>query len=517
MPEQQTPTGGGSAGPPGQAEDLAAGSLTGRVAGSMGWSFGGKALTWACKLTKLTVVAAVLRPEDFGLFGVVLLSMAALRTFSQTGFQSALIRRQGDPDRYLDTAWSIQLLRGILLAACLALLAPVIGAFFESPEVVPLLRVMSLALFIRGFINIGVVYFRKKLQFHKDFLFNALPALLNVVSGVGLALYLRSVWALVYSSLLVNACQVALSFLLHPYKPRFRLDLEKVRELFGFGKWVLATSILGFIALHGDDAFLGKVLGMTALGVYQLAYNISTIGIRELSITINRVIFPSYSLMQSDRRRMRRACLRTLGVTVLLITPIAAGVAAVAPMFVEVLLGQKWMPAVAPMQLLCIFGYLHSPAAIAMGVFYATDRPRLMAFSILVQVGVLAVLIWPATHFLLVPGTCAAVIAGMLAGQVYSTTMLCRVLEMPGRKFIQVFAGASVPGVLMFATVRFAALALGTSLLSLILLILLGVLSYGIYCAGAWMLSSIDSPLLRWCDPFRDASDIALRALGRIE
>ena len=143
-------------------------SLTSRVVKGGAWVFAGKMAGRGLQLVKMVVLARLLVPEDFGLFGIVMLALAAMETFTQTGFHTALIQKKDDIEQYLDTAWTVQVVRGLVLAAALFLSAPLFAWFFDEPRVVPLLQALSAIEVLRGLSNIGTVYFEKELEFRKQ-------------------------------------------------------------------------------------------------------------------------------------------------------------------------------------------------------------------------------------------------------------------------------------------------------------------------------------------------------------
>jgi len=428
-------------------------SLTARAVGGAAWVFCGKGAARLLTAVRLVVLARLLAPEDFGLFGIVLLSIATLETFSQTGFDLALIQRKEDVGRYLDTAWTVHVVRGLLLGGLLYAVAPAVGRLFGDQRAVPLLRAMSLVVAVDGLRNIGIVYFRKELRFHRLVAFDLAAEAASLAVAVVLAYRLRSVWAFVWAALAASAVRCALSYVMHPYRPRLRFAPAQAAELFRYGRWVLASSILILLIRHGDDAFVGKVLGVAALGVYQLAYRISNMAATEITHTVSAVAMPAYAQMQEEASRLRRWYLKVLSGTLLLAAPVAAGTAAVAPMFVGVALGPKWADALVPIQILCIFGLLRAVAATAGPVFLGGGRPQYLARSTALEAACMAALIWPATARWGVQGTCAAVTLAIFLTLFYVVGKLRLMLRMRVRDLLGCVAGSLLPSLAMFAVV----------------------------------------------------------------
>ena len=396
-----------------------------------GWVFAGKVVGRGLQLVKLVVLARLLSPEDFGLFGIVLLAIAALQTFTQTGFSTALIQRKDNTEDYLDTAWTVHVIRGLVLAGILFAVAPAVGWFFEEPRCVPLLRVMCASVAIGGFVNIGIIYFRKELKFHKQVLYNVATAVVTLIVGVVLAYRLRSVWALVWAGLAGAATRCILSYIIHEYRPRARLDRPQAVELFRFGRWVLGSSIVIFLATSIDHAFLGKVLGATALGLYRVAYRLSNAAATEITHLTNAVMMPAYAKVQDDSARLGRAFLHVFELVLSLALPLTAFIVLTAPHIVVGILGEKWQAAVIPLQILAIAGLLRAIAATGGPVFIGSGHPHMDFWMNLGRTSVIAVSIYPLTKLFGVAGTSFSVVLGLAA----TLPVWTRVMSITGVKW----------------------------------------------------------------------------------
>ena len=452
--------------------------LSGRVVRGAGWLFFGKVIGRGLGVIKLVILARLLAPEDFGLFGIAMLALATLEAFTVTGFGDALIHRQGRIRAYLDSAWVVQILRGLCLAALLYFTAPLIGWFFDEPRAVPILRVLCLVEIVKALVNPGIIHFRKELQFRKQMEYILWSDILALIIGVLLAFQLRNVWALVWAALAGTAVRVALSYILHPHRPRLRMNAEHVRHLFGFGGWVLASSLLMFLVTHADDLVVGKVLGAAALGVYQIAFRVANIAATEIAHTINSVLFPAFSKVQSDKKRLRAGYVKSVTVTLGLACPLALGLLVMAPVLVPVLLGEAWRPAVVPMQILALFGLARAFAAGCGSVFYACGQPRLLARVSAIQCVLLALTLWPLTVRYGLPGTSVAVTLSTLLVYGYSAFLTCALLELRVQTLLRTVAQALAPAVLMALGVAWLARFATESVGGLALLVAVGGASF---------------------------------------
>lgn len=404
-------------------------SLAPKVARGGFWLLSLRVMEKALGLVRLVILARLLAPNDFGHLGIALLTISTLETFSQTGFQAALIQKKGKVDDYLDTAWTVSVFRGIFLFTILFLSAPYLVIFFDSPTPALFIQVIGIQILFQGFTNIGIVYFQKELEFNKLAVYRLCSTLAYFIISVTAAIILKNVWALVFGVLAEGLTGLITSYLIHPYRPRFSFNLDKIKELFGFGKWVFGSTILIFLITQGDDIFVGKMLGMAALGFYQMAYRISNMPATEITHVISQVTFPAYSKMQDNLPRLRESYLRVLQLTAFLSFPITGLIFILAPDFIEIFLGKKWMPMVPIIQVLVAAGLVRSIAATTGPIFNAVGKPDIDTRWQIVRLSVIVILIYPFTVKWGIVGTSVAVFLSILVSTFGFSFMVERITK----------------------------------------------------------------------------------------
>ncbi|TFG44262.1 MAG: lipopolysaccharide biosynthesis protein [Bacteroidia bacterium] len=372
-------------------------NLSQRAVKSGVWVFLLRVVQQLFSLARLVILARILAPHDFGLMGIALLSMATLETFSQTGFQQALIQKKHDIKPYLDSAWTFLIMRGIILFAILYLIAPYAATFFDAPEAKPIIQVIGLSVIFQAFTNIGVIHFQKELEFNKQFVYQLSGTLIDFVVAIVAVLILGNVWALVFGLLAGKAAMLVVSYLIHPYRPHLRFDIGKAKELFGYGKWILGSSVLVFLVTQGDDILVGKLVGVTALGFYQMAYVISNLPATQITHVISQITFPLYSKIQDDIPVLRSTYLKILQLTAFISIPLACFIFVLSSDFTMIFLGEKWMPMVPAMQLLAFAGMVRSIAATGGPIFHAVGKPKIDTMMQIIRLFILAILIYPLT------------------------------------------------------------------------------------------------------------------------
>ena len=367
-------------------------------------------------LLRIFVLARLLAPAEIGLFTLAILAMTLIDTFSNTGVQQALIQKKGEIEAYLDTAWTIQVLRGVLLAICLLIATPWFAQFFEQPRVEPLIQLISLAVFLNGFVNISVLQFQRKLEFHKEFVYQTIPALIDACVTLTAAVLTRNAFAIVYGLLAKSVVRIVMSYVFCADKRKLQLKMYQVKELLLFGKWMFVFGIIVYFVNQLDRAVVGKVLGATQLGYYQMAFVIGTLAAVQINAVIGRVAFPLYSRLLDGENGVRSAYLAVLDACSMLIFPITCAIVIFAHDIVTIILGTKWLPVVPVLQIIALKGLFWALAAATGGpMYFAFGRPDINVRINLVQLVILGSLIYPVADRYGIIGLSVLVVISMAA------------------------------------------------------------------------------------------------------
>lgn len=404
-------------------------SLSKKVVRGGIWVFALRITSRGLGFIRTIILARLLAPSDFGLLGIAMLAASTLDAFSQTGFQSALIQKKDDVGAYLDVAWTTLAIRGVFLFSVLFLTAPMIAKFFNSTQAELVIMVIAVNMLISGFGNIGIVFFQKELEFNKQFTYEFSATIVDLIVSISLAFILRNVWALVWGGMAKNITRFFLSYILHSYRPRIRFDKDKFRDLFGFGIWITGSTILIFLVTQGDDIFVGKMLGVTALGFYQMAYLLSNLPSTEIADVISRVTFPVYSRLQDDLTKLREAYLKVLQVTAYISIPLAGGILILSYEFTQIFLGEKWLPMVPAIQILALAGLIGSISATTRPIFHGIGKPKVDTTWQIIRLLVLIAVIYPLTIRWGISGAAIAVLISTFVSAIGFNIMAVRMTK----------------------------------------------------------------------------------------
>lgn len=211
-----------------------------------------------------------------------------------------------------------------------------------------------------------------------------------------LAFTLRNYWALVWGSFTGQIMEVLLSYLVHPYRPRFRLSGR--RELFGYSMWLFVNNALFFAHTRMADFIVSKLLGSHVLGVYTIAYEFANLPTTELVAPINRAVLPGYTRMADSLDVMRQGFLNVLAMIALFAIPASFGIAAIAELLVNVVLGDKWLETIPLIKIFAFSGLFIALQSNASVIYNAMGKPRYMTFISLFNIVVLFI---PSLFFLI--------------------------------------------------------------------------------------------------------------------
>lgn len=359
------------------------------------WMSGFRIVTRIISFLKTVILARVLTPSQFGIFGIASLVLVLLEMLTETGINIFLIQLKEEIDKYVDTAWVVSIIRGIVISLFIIILSHVIVSFFNTPEARNILLLISLAPFIRGFINPAVVKLQKELRFHYEFWFRSSVFLFDSLISIFLAVTTHSVYSLAWGLIAGVVLEVILSFVLIKPIPRWNMSKEYFSEIFHKGKWVTIYGIFNYVAQEGDNIMVGRMIGPSALGIYHVAYKISTLPISEVTDVVSKVVFPIYSIIGGDKKRLKTAFLKST--LIISITTITIGtVLFLFPKYIVlIVLGERWLSAVPVLQALAIYGVLRAISGSSSALFLGIGKQNYVTIMTFIRFIGLAVTIYP--------------------------------------------------------------------------------------------------------------------------
>jgi O-antigen/teichoic acid export membrane protein len=258
--------------------------------------------------------------------------------------------------------------------------------------------------------------------------------LLSVAITVPLALWLRNYWALAIGMLFGRVIGVAISYALHPFRPRW--SLSRAGDLLHFSFWLVAQNLLVFLKDRAPDFIVGKFAGAPALGMWSVANELSSLAGTELIAPMNRAALPTYSRLAEDRGALAREYLSAAGLVALLVLPLVVGLAAVAPLVVAVLLGPQWSQIGDLVSLLAFLGLTNIFLGTAHAPVLACGRPVVFVKILVFQVSLLLPLSFWMTREYGLQGTVIAAVVTAIGLLPVNVWLVVRTLGVTARQLL---------------------------------------------------------------------------------
>ncbi len=282
------------------------------ITGSM-WTTFGFGSQQSLRFISNLILAHLLVPEAFGTVLIVNVVLQGLNMFSDTGIGASIVQdKRGDDREFVNTAWSIQVFRGwALWLGCIALAWP-LSVFYEDPILMWLLPIAGITALLRGFNSTGPATFHRHLRLGRLTMFELTGQVASIVATVALALAWRNVWALVIGPVMGAMLQLAMSHtVFRSGRNRFEWDRDSVKRLIRFGRWIFVGTALTFVVTQGDKLILGKVFSKHDLGLYAIAFFLSSAAVMAMRSFANKLLFPLYTrLAHRSQQNLRRNMLR---------------------------------------------------------------------------------------------------------------------------------------------------------------------------------------------------------------
>ena len=352
------------------------------------WTASAKWLTQLVTWGMTVVVARLLQPTDYGLIGMAVIYLAFVRLFSEFGLGTAIITMQDLSDYQVSQLNSVSLLSGFAGFAVSVALAIPIGKFFRAPKLPLVVVVMSIAFAVSAFSIVPSALLRKGMRFKVLALIDGLQGLVQAVFTLILAFLGFGYWALVLGYLSVSFSGTILTLLWK--RQRFAWPrLSVIRNVLVYSWHIVVGRLSWSFYNNGDFIIAGRVLGEAPLGNYSLAWTLASTPLEKLTTLINQVTPSIFAAVQKDYTALRRYLRNITGVLSLAVFPAVLGIALVAHDLVSVVLGQKWMGIVLPLELLALHSIFKSNVILLTPVLNVIGEERFTMWNSLVSLAVL--------------------------------------------------------------------------------------------------------------------------------
>ena len=342
------------------------------------WSFSDSIATQLAQFVVGLILARILSPEEFGLVGMITVFLAISQSLADGGFGEALIRKKDASDSDYSTVFYFNLLASIVIFSLFYLFSPAIARFYRQPELIDISRALGIIILINALCITQRIQLTRKVNFKSQMKINLTAAIISGVVAIILALRGFGVWSLVWRSIIRSVIQALLLWYTNRWMPSLVFSRESFRSLFSFGSKLLLSGLIDTIYNNVYLLIIGKFFSAPQLGYYTRADQFSRLAVRNLTSAVQRVSYPVLSQVQDDNYKLREGYRKVIVAIMFITFFILLGMAAIAEPMILTLIGEKWLPSVEFLQLLCFAALLYPLIALNINLLNIKGRSDLL-------------------------------------------------------------------------------------------------------------------------------------------
>ncbi|MBQ3212796.1 MAG: lipopolysaccharide biosynthesis protein [Alistipes sp.] len=372
---------------------MAEASLKTKTLSGMIWSFVQRFGTMAISFVSNIILARLLSPDDYGIIGMLMIFIAVANTFVDGGFGSALIQKKEPTREDYSTIFWWNMFLSLVLYGVLYMSAPAVARFYDLPLLSQVLRVQGFVLILNALSIIQQNQLRKQLKFKRLASVTVASAVLSAVIAIVLAYLGWGVWALVAQQLMLSGFTAILLWVLNKWYPLLSFSKESFKQLFGFGGFMLLSSLINTIFNNINSLIIGKLFSASTMGYFSQAKKIEDATAMSVTSVVEQVTYPILSEHQNDKNKMRSILKRFNTCTFFIVTPMMLLICLFAEPIVVFLFTEKWLPVAPYLKILALHGIpmglqgVNYNAIAAIGksktIFATTIIKRIMTISLM--------------------------------------------------------------------------------------------------------------------------------------
>ena len=352
-------------------------SLRGKTIKGVGWSSSDNIVSYGISFLVGLVLARLLSPEEYGLIGIITIFITMFNSIVDSGFSNALIRKNDQKDIDYNTVFIVNLFLSVVLFVILFLCAPAIAIFFDKPQLITLTQAMGSIIVINAFAIIQRTILVKRIDFKTQTKVSLISSISSGVVGIGMALSGYGVWSLVGQQISRQLLNTLFLWIWVAWWPRIQFSLDSFIELFGYGWKLLVSGLIDTIWNQIYQVVIGKCYSTEMLGQYTRAEQFASVFSSNLTSVVQRVSYPVLCSIRDEKERLKQTYKKVIKVTMLVTFVLMLGLAAVAKPMILVLIGEKWLPAVKILQIVCLSLMLYPLHAINLNMLQVKGRSDL--------------------------------------------------------------------------------------------------------------------------------------------
>jgi O-antigen/teichoic acid export membrane protein len=352
-------------------------NVSGKLSAGVRWTGMSQVLQQIINLGCSVILARLLAPDDFGLLAMASVFTGIVFFVLDLGLNAVIVQRQNIEEQQISSIFWINVGLGLFMTLIGFASSWAIADFYNSPGVQPIVALLSCNFLVSSLSRTQAAVLTRRMEF-RSLEFRTLAGLIvGSTCAVALAFYGFGVWSLVGRILVTGAVETIMLWSVSGWRPSFWFRWSDVQDLIGFSNDVLIANLLRYFGRNADNLLIGKFVGVTELGFYALAYNLMMLPVLRFSQVLAGVLFPALSRLQEDLEKLKQSWFRASRTLAAFTVPLMLGLIVLAPQFVHVVYGQKWLPVVPLLQVLTMSGIFQSLGLLNSTVLLALGETQL--------------------------------------------------------------------------------------------------------------------------------------------
>lgn len=323
-------------------------------------------------------IARILAPQDYGIIGMTAIFFAVATTFIDSGFGSALIQKKDRDEVDYSTCFYFNVLVGIVLYAILWFASPAIADFYRTPILCKVTRVLGLTMLINSLSISQTAKMTVEMKFKEMAIISIVTQLVTGIVGLYLAYVGWGVWALVFQQLSSCLARLLMMELFLRWYPRLVFSKASFKHMFSYGSKILCSGLINTVYDNLYTLVIGRAFSAKEVGYYNRGNQFAILPTSTILNIFMKVAFPLMAQVQDDVEKLKTAYKKFLRVPLFVLYPILFGLIALAKPLILVLLGEKWLPAVPLLRVLCIGSFFDPLTHINLNILYVKGRTDLV-------------------------------------------------------------------------------------------------------------------------------------------
>lgn len=340
------------------------------------WTGSSQVITGALQFAQIAILAHWLTPTDFGLMATILLALQFISTFADAGVSMGIIQAKELSDTQRSTLYWLHNGIAFMAAVLLYLIAPWISTALAEPSLSSLLQISAIMIPITAISTQFRVILHRNLDFKLVAIQEVVSMALYLVISLWMALLGYGVWSLLVGYIIANGLGHAWIFIagIRSWHPKAVFDVSGLWPVLRFGFFHSGEKIILFLSIKADQLVVTSLLGIYALGIYNMALNLVIYPIQRINQAVSQVTFPLFARQQEDAQALRNGYMNVLKTVTLINAPLMAGIMVTAPLFIPLLIGPQWTESIMLTQVLAMYAYQRSTGAPSGSLLMAVGR-----------------------------------------------------------------------------------------------------------------------------------------------